>query len=86
MRTEKCRSCGALVIWAAMPSGKRAPFDADKVSREGTRGGWVLRANYGGDVYADRPLIKSQTTAEEYVHLSHFATCPDANDWRRSQR
>lgn len=29
MNTVPCKSCGKLVVWATLPSGSRAPFDAE---------------------------------------------------------
>lgn len=63
-----CRSCGAAIEWAELTSGKRHPFDAPIV---------VVRSQ--GSVLEGR-VIEHIDTA---VSASHFATCPDANDWRR---
>lgn len=29
MKTARCRTCGAEIVWARMPSGKLSPFDAE---------------------------------------------------------
>jgi len=62
-----CRSCGASVTWYELVSGKRHPFDGDPV---------YVRTNYDG---AMRMIGEIDTS----VAPSHFATCPQAKDWRR---
>jgi hypothetical protein len=64
-----CRSCGAAVEWAELVSGKRMPFDPPIV---------VVRTQ-GSLLAGDRTVEEVDTS----VTLSHFATCPDAKDWRR---
>jgi hypothetical protein len=75
-----CRSCGAPILWAETDGGKRAPLDLDPVP-DGTfviadRNRWgTPRVAY---VPADALLIDD---APRY--RSHYATCPDADRWRR---
>jgi fructose 1,6-bisphosphatase len=68
-RLGTCRSCGAPIEWAALVSGSRMPFDAPIV---------VVRAQdeflAGGRTIED---VDTTTT------VSHFATCPQATQWRR---
>ncbi len=63
----RCRSCRAEITWFELVSGKRHPFDGEPVY---TR------------TYQDehRRLVGEIDTA---VSSSHFATCPQAGDWRR---
>lgn len=68
--TGKCRSCQAEVIWALTAAGKKMPLDAKPVS------GFVL----DDDLWLDAPTIL--TTGKIYV--SHFATCPNSDQHRRS--
>lgn len=71
-----CRSCGAPVVWARTSTGGSMPVDADPspvgnvelVDDDG-----ILRAT----VHSQPPL------GVDDLYVSHFATCPDANDWRR---
>jgi hypothetical protein len=73
--TDVCRSCGAPIVWARTDSGKRMPVDADP-SEDGTlvleQAGAVLRAHVVGTV-----------PGEGSRHRAHFATCPDAESWRK---
>lgn len=81
---RQCRSCDADIIWARTMTGRQMPVDA-----EPTEGGTVLLENRQGHiratVYPDagtqRALLNPET--RKRLHASHFATCPDANAWRR---
>ncbi len=69
MGRAKCRSCDAKITWFQMvKSGKKMPFDGEPV------------------------YIKTETDpasgqligyVDSSINASHFATCPDRNDWRR---
>lgn len=78
----RCRSCQAEVVWAIMESsGKRHPFDADS-----TTGRWMLYMK-------DDTLYASHLTASDVdgmdgshkLYVSHYATCPDAERWRKGR-
>lgn len=84
MKTERCRSCKAIVIWATLPSGKRAPFNASQVPARIGGAGYVLRQVEGGDVQAELFDADPSRLEGSGVHLSHFATCPDCIGWRKS--
>ena len=64
-----CRSCGAAVEWAQLVTGKRMPFDPPII---------VLRTL--GNLLALERIVEE---VDSTVTLSHFATCPDAKEWRR---
>lgn len=84
MKHEKCRSCGVVVVWAYLKSGKRAPFNATPVPialGKPPHGAYVLRA-VGADVYADEYATEKHAEAVA-VRLNHFATCPEADAWRK---
>lgn len=68
-RLGTCRSCGAPIEWGELISGSRMPFNAPIVA-----------------VRAQDELLTGGRTIEDVdttVSISHFATCPDAKDWRR---
>lgn len=75
---DACRSCGAEVVWAVRPNGKRIPLDARAItgpiysltSQEDLEHGIVL-------------LAKKHPTPRGKVYRSHFETCPDAKDWSK---
>lgn len=79
--SDTCRSCGAPIYWAITPEGKRMPlnppprdpeaFDA-KLNVESWRDtDGVLRT---GPAHPD--AVVRRTT-------SHFATCREADQWRK---
>jgi len=74
----KCRSCGADVIWVVLPSGNRCPLNAQRHKRpEGFRGHcYDLQTNLLDE---EKPI----PIADDFGFFSHFATCPDAQDWSK---
>ena len=76
---SRCKSCTAEVFWARTASGKLIPIDAEPVE--------------GGNVHVvtrrvDGTPATVRVAKEELVHpgydtyVSHFATCPSANEHR----
>ena len=83
----KCRGCGAPIVWIKMMgSGKKMPVNEDPVlvmMSQGTDSfirtdGVVIMGCKIGDAYDDYP---DDNVVEAYE--SHFATCPQANHYRR---
>ena len=72
MRTSKCKSCGADIIWVKTIPGERTmPLDAKSytlfvLEPEGAQGG--------------SPRCKAVQ-----VRASHFSTCADADAWRKAK-
>lgn len=83
----KCKSCGAPIVWIKMyGSGKKMPVNeepalvlmsggTDKFVRAD---GVVITGCLVGEAYDDYP---DDNVVEAYV--SHFATCPQADQHRR---
>jgi hypothetical protein len=68
--TESCRSCGALIVWATTEAGRKQPFDAKIESKA------VLSVARDGTVHSK--IVQ--------VATPHHATCPNADQHRRSKR
>lgn len=67
-----CRSCHAHIEWAQLISGARMPFDYPiTVTR-------VHPAQGAGE--------RAIADVDTEVSFSHFATCPDAERWRKGRR
>lgn len=66
MKTAKCSSCQADIIWIVTEMGKKMPVDAKIVL---------------GFILVDEPGVTRGLT--EKVHVSHFATCPNADQHRK---
>lgn len=71
-KISKCRSCGADIIWVELKNGKKHPLDSEIVEADGNK---VL--------YLDDITEFKKLPAGRKGYVSHFATCPDAKDWRR---
>jgi len=71
----KCRSCGAPILWAETPKGKRIPIDPTPVPD----GNIFLVTREGGRP----PLAMPAITGNPDRWKSHFATCPNADKHRK---
>lgn len=66
-----CSSCGAPIVWALTPAGKRMPFDAEPLE---VRGLYLI----------DTRSRNASTLETPYpIHRTHFATCPHAQRHRK---
>ncbi len=79
---SRCRSCGADVIWVRTERERKMPLDSLPVDSTG-RNLFVLRDHAS----SEGPLaIAAWGLAHTEPHyVSHFATCPNADEHRRSQ-
>lgn len=76
--TDNCKACGASIIWARASTGRAMPVDAYP-----TRGANVRLRWEGQEVKAE--VVRAQLAfGSTSNHLSHFVTCPKADEWRRS--
>lgn len=78
-----CRSCGAEIIWCRTERGKKMPLDAQPSDNDTLHSGlFVLRErdDPGG------PLAMAAWGLEgtEPHYVTHFATCPNADQHRRT--
>jgi len=82
-----CRSCEWPIIWTETTNGKRMPVDADPVV---TARGFRLEGHGGRDLDEcddhETPIARFVTApaAGEKLYVSHFSTCPDADQHRRT--
>jgi hypothetical protein len=72
MNTTTCRSCGAEILWAATEKGRRIPLDAKPEKR-------FVTAPCDPDAAGASELH----VRVEDTYVSHFATCPHADQHRR---
>lgn len=91
---ERCRSCRQRILWAVtVPGHKRVPLNED-TANPGDFAAFVLVdgkwAYHPADLLTRMSAKRGMTTweADQAVtqmphHLSHFATCPDAEQHRR---
>lgn len=89
MKTAPCNSCGAQILWAVTKNQKRMPLDAAPITPEpGARGIFML-AKRTDDTPLAWPLEISDgsefTRIGLAMYVSHFSTCPEAGQHRRSR-
>lgn len=80
----KCRSCNADIIWIRTAGGKTIPCDAQTLYYKKTPGGPEKIVTLGGEVVS--AVLVSKEEAEGIGFQSHFATCPDADDFRKKEK
>jgi hypothetical protein len=82
MKTTDCKSCGAPIVWAKPSPLKWLPVDPEPDPK-----GNVVLNEVHGEVIAkvlgrrDRDRLLKQNPGT-VLHLSHWATCPNANGHR----
>ena len=72
--TDACRSCEQPIIWARTEKNKPMPVDPTEVSN----GNLILTRDD-----PDGPWVAHVVRAGEGTHVSHFATCYYAKEWRK---
>jgi hypothetical protein len=79
---DRCRSCGAEIVWcASRPGHHRIPVDPAPAAD-----GVYLRTGPATVRVLGRAAREEACAAGTPLYLSHFATCPDAGRWRGTTR
>lgn len=80
-----CKSCGAEIVWVKTNKGKAMPCDSKKVMAAKDDKGKDLLVTPIGNVV--RVNLAATITENNVVigYISHFATCPNANEHRRTK-
>lgn len=84
---SKCKSCGAEIIWIKMKgTGKAMPVDAKKITysenlHPGAKDALTLVTENG-------TIVRTQFDpgGDKVGYTSHFATCPNAAQFRKGSR
>lgn len=74
-----CRSCNARIIWARTTGDKSMPVDAEPVDD-----GNIALTMHGHRIVAT--VTDAPTLFGPALRKSHFATCPEADEWRGSRK
>ena len=77
----RCKSCGAEINWVTTFSGKKMPVDAQELWFAADGGKDVFVTSGGAVIHGTR--VESGRADGRIGHISHFATCPNANLHRR---
>jgi len=76
MNTAACKSCGARIIWVvSAASGKRMPVN-EKPDLDG---------NLMIDAEGKAHVIDPKKPVATLTYTSHFATCPEAAQWKKKK-
>jgi len=83
--TAECRSCHHVIIWARTVNNEMMPLDAAPVPYCRDGGNFRIETN----IYPPRAInvdrINPARLFGARIYRSHFATCPQANRWRRQR-
>lgn len=71
----RCRSCGAPIIMATSATGSKVPLDAEPCNV-------MANGHYAID-WPSEPYATPRALHRPAIHLTHFATCPNAAEHRR---
>ena len=81
MRTSFCRACGAEILFIKTLTGKTTPADAEPVSFMEDDRGTDFFILLDGSTRRGRRCDERESGLTGYV--SHFATCPNAEAFRK---
>ena len=85
MRTSTCRGCGAEIGFIKTVAGKTIPVNPEEVAYEQKAGGSLKIVTPNGEVLsAEWPADPQKATGIGYI--SHFATCPQADKFRKPRK
>lgn len=79
--TSECRSCQAPIVWVITEKGRKMPVDVAP-SDDGRFRKVRVEANGDKLVHFVKDSEMEANTAKLYA--SHFQTCPEAKEWKRS--
>ena len=82
MNDSKCRSCGAKIFWGELASGRKMPVDYLPIEN----GNIIVKGSVQRCVEPFDHYTRIEVTAAgNGTHVSHFATCKQANLWRKKK-
>ena len=76
----ECRSCRITIDWAQLPDGK--PVPVDRASAGDPKGNLAVHRTTAGTLKARVLKAGEQLQPGEVRGISHFASCPQARQWR----
>ncbi len=78
----KCRGCGAPIVFVKTVAGKSMPCDPCRVPFWIKQGGSKKILTMSGEVVSCE-LNGPRATVSGFGYVSHFGTCPQANNFRK---
>lgn len=76
---SKCRSCGATIDWVVTEAGKKIPVEGERLNISDLGIGSVIVTDSGKVIR----VTEINQRGSWRGRVSHFATCPQANEWRQ---
>ena len=70
---SRCHGCGAIIVWGRTPKGQPIPMDPTPIAMP--KGAYYMIQEPGKPIQC--------VPVPEQVFLSHFASCPDRDKFRR---
>lgn len=83
-----CKSCGARIKFIKTPAGRYIPVDPDVIF-------WRIPDTSLGETAEDTIVLDDGSVVKGIIcmktgtyegYVSHFATCPQADKWRRGNK
>ena len=85
MKTSFCRACGAEIGFIKTVAGKTIPVDAECVTFSPNEKGPCLFVMLDGTLKRGFKTI-NELPDSEFGYVSHFATCPEADKFRKHRK
>ena len=85
MRFTECRACHAPIGFIKTTAGKTVPVDAECLNFLPNEKGPLLFVMVDGSTKRGYKVNKEQD-GSEFGYISHFATCPEADKFRKSRK
>ena len=79
---SQCRYCKADILWIKMKSGKAMPCNTGKLLYKEDKDGYAKIVTQSGRVVSAK-LVDDEDEADGIGYVSHYATCPGADRFRR---
>ena len=83
---SKCKSCGAGIWFIPMRSGKTMPVNDQPVPFVPSNDGPGTYITEDGVTHKGRPWVHGKDGFYDLGYVSHFSTCPAAEEFRRRKR
>lgn len=76
-----CKKCGASIVWIESPKHKWIPCDEWMIAYQEDRSGKDAIVTQNGEIIRCRLAFDGPATG--MGRLAHWATCPNADDFRK---
>jgi hypothetical protein len=85
---DRCQSCNAEIVWVETGTGRRMPLDPTVIEILVGSGRTFIVTDEGASVRGTPVDDAQPDLAPTFAkgRVSHYATCPQAKDWRGKQR